>query len=36
MVEPRTIRPDLRIAFLGGRRGRPQNLLIEILDRDVA
>ncbi|MBV8492029.1 MAG: VOC family protein [Alphaproteobacteria bacterium] len=31
-VEPRTIRPGVRIAFVRG----PQNVLIEILDRDVA
>ena len=31
-VEPRTIRPGVRIAFLKG----PQNVLIELLDRDVA
>ena len=30
-VEPRTIRPGVRIAFLRG----PQNVLIEILDRNV-
>jgi catechol 2,3-dioxygenase-like lactoylglutathione lyase family enzyme len=31
-IEPRTIRPGVRIAFVRG----PQNVLIEILDRDVA
>jgi lactoylglutathione lyase len=31
-VEPRTIRPGVRIAFVKG----PQNVLIEILDRDAA
>jgi catechol 2,3-dioxygenase-like lactoylglutathione lyase family enzyme len=31
-VEPRTIRPGVRIAFVRG----PQNVLIELLDRDVA
>ena len=31
-VEPRTIRPGVRIAFVKG----PQNVLIELLDRDVA
>jgi catechol 2,3-dioxygenase-like lactoylglutathione lyase family enzyme len=31
-VEPKTIRPGVRIAFLKG----PQNVLIELLDRDVA
>ena len=31
-VEPKTIRPGVRIAFVRG----PQNVLIEILDRDVA
>ncbi len=31
-VEPRTIRPGVRIAFVKG----PQDVLIEILDRDVA
>jgi len=31
-VEPKTIRPGVRIAFVQG----PQNVLIEILDRDVA
>jgi len=31
-VEPKTIRPGVRIAFIRG----PQNVLIEILDRDVA
>jgi lactoylglutathione lyase len=31
-VEPRTIRPGVRIAFLKG----PQNVLIELLDRDAA
>ena len=31
-VEPKTIRPGVRIAFLRG----PQNVLIELLDRDVA
>lgn len=31
-VEPRTIRPGVRIAFLKG----PQNVLVELLDRDVA
>jgi lactoylglutathione lyase len=31
-MEPKTIRPGVRIAFLRG----PQNVLIEILDRDVA
>ena len=31
-VEPKTIRPGVRIAFVKG----PQNVLIEILDRDVA
>jgi lactoylglutathione lyase len=31
-VEPRTIRPGVRIAFVRG----PQDVLIEILDRDVA
>ena len=30
--EPRTIRPGVRIAFVRG----PQNVSIEILDRDVA
>jgi catechol 2,3-dioxygenase-like lactoylglutathione lyase family enzyme len=30
-VEPKTIRPGVRIAFLHG----PQNVLIELLDRDV-
>jgi lactoylglutathione lyase len=30
-VEPKTIRPGVRIAFVRG----PQNVLIEILDRDV-
>ncbi len=30
-VEPRTIRPGVRIAFVRG----PQNVLIELLDRDV-
>jgi len=30
-VEPKTIRPGVRIAFLRG----PQNVLIELLDRDV-
>jgi lactoylglutathione lyase len=30
-VEPKTIRPGVRIAFMRG----PQNVLIEILDRDV-
>jgi lactoylglutathione lyase len=32
IVEPKTIRPGVRIAFVRG----PQNVLIEILDRDVA
>lgn len=31
-MEPKTIRPGVRIAFVKG----PQNVLIEILDRDVA
>jgi lactoylglutathione lyase len=31
-VEPKTIRPGVRIAFLKG----PQNVLIELLDRNVA
>ena len=31
-VEPKTIRPGVRIAFVKG----PQDVLIEILDRDVA
>src|SRR6266851_5044810 len=31
-VEPKTIRPGVRIAFLRG----PQNVMIELLDRDVA
>ena len=31
-VEPKTIRPGVRIAFVRG----PQDVLIEILDRDVA
>jgi lactoylglutathione lyase len=31
-VEPKTIRPGVRIAFMKG----PQNVLIELLDRDVA
>jgi catechol 2,3-dioxygenase-like lactoylglutathione lyase family enzyme len=31
-VEPRTIRPGVRIAFVRG----PQGVLIELLDRDVA
>jgi lactoylglutathione lyase len=31
-VEPKTIRPGVRIAFVRG----PQNVLVEILDRDVA
>jgi catechol 2,3-dioxygenase-like lactoylglutathione lyase family enzyme len=31
-VEPKTIHPGVRIAFVRG----PQNVLIEILDRDVA
>ena len=31
-VEPKRIRPGVRIAFVRG----PQNVLIEILDRDVA
>ena len=31
-VEPKTIRPGVRIAFVKG----PQNVLIELLDRDVA
>ena len=31
-IEPKTIRPGVRIAFLKG----PQNVLIELLDRDVA
>lgn len=31
-VEPKTIRPGVRIAFVRG----PQSVLIEILDRDVA
>jgi lactoylglutathione lyase len=31
-VEPKTIRPGVRIAFVRG----PQNVLIELLDRDVA
>jgi lactoylglutathione lyase len=31
-VEPRTIRPGVRIAFLKG----PQDVLIELLDRDAA
>lgn len=31
-VEPKTIRPGVRIAFLRG----PQNVLVELLDRDVA
>lgn len=31
-MEPNTIRPGVRIAFLRG----PQNVLIEILDRDAA
>lgn len=31
-VEPRTIRPGVRIAFVKG----PQNVLIELLDRDAA
>jgi lactoylglutathione lyase len=31
-VEPKTIRPGVRIAFLRG----PQGVLIELLDRDVA
>ena len=31
-VEPKTIHPGVRIAFLRG----PQNVLIELLDRDVA
>lgn len=31
-VEPKTIRPGVRIAFVCG----PQNVLIELLDRDVA
>jgi catechol 2,3-dioxygenase-like lactoylglutathione lyase family enzyme len=31
-VEPKTIRPGVRIAFVRG----PQNVLIEILDRDAA
>ena len=31
-VEPKTIRPGVRIAFLRG----PQNVHIELLDRDVA
>jgi lactoylglutathione lyase len=31
-VEPKTIRPGVRIAFVKG----PQNVLIEILDRDAA
>ena len=30
-IEPKTIRPGVRIAFVRG----PQNVLIEILDRDV-
>jgi lactoylglutathione lyase len=30
-VEPKTIRPGVRIAFVRG----PQNVLIELLDRDV-
>ena len=31
-VEPKTIRPGVRIAFVRG----PQNVLIELLDRDAA
>jgi hypothetical protein len=31
-VEPKTIRPGVRIAFLRG----PQNVHIELLDRDAA
>ena len=31
-VEPKTIRPGVRIAFVKG----PQNVLIELLDRDAA
>jgi lactoylglutathione lyase len=31
-IEPKTIRPGVRIAFVRG----PQNVLIELLDRDVA
>ena len=31
-VEPKTIRPGVRIAFLRG----PQNVLIELLDRNAA
>jgi lactoylglutathione lyase len=31
-VEPKTIRPGVRIAFVKG----PQDVLVEILDRDVA
>ena len=31
-IEPKTIRPGVRIAFVRG----PQNVLVEILDRDVA
>ncbi len=31
-VEPKTIRPGVRIAFVRG----PQNVLVELLDRDVA
>jgi len=31
-IDPKTIRPGVRIAFLRG----PQNVLIELLDRDVA
>jgi lactoylglutathione lyase len=31
-VEPKTIRPGVRIAFMRG----PQNVMIELLDRDVA
>jgi catechol 2,3-dioxygenase-like lactoylglutathione lyase family enzyme len=31
-VEPKTIRPGVRIAFMRG----PQNVLIELLDRDAA
>ena len=31
-VEPKTIRPGVRIAFVRG----PQNVLIELLDREVA
>ena len=31
-IEPRTIRPGVRVAFVRG----PQNVLVELLDRDAA